>query len=69
MQVAPGLDADAGSSQPLMSSLTSASVSAQWAPRSNCTIELDIVGATLRLRGPVDEAVLCSVLRALHQST
>ena len=32
-------------------------------------IELDIAGAQLRLRGPVDEASLCSVLRALRQST
>ena len=32
-------------------------------------IELDIAGAQLRLRSPVDEASLCSVLRALRQST
>lgn len=31
-------------------------------------IELDIAGAQLRLRGAVDEASLCSVLRALRQS-
>jgi transposase len=32
-------------------------------------IELEIAGARLRLRGAVDEASLCSVLRALRQST
>ena len=31
-------------------------------------IELDIAGAQLRLRGAVDEASLCSVLRALRQA-
>ena len=31
-------------------------------------IELEIAGAQLRLRGPVDEAMLSSVLRALRQS-
>ena|SRR5437868_4720675 len=37
------------------------------APRSG-VIELEVAGAQLRLRGPVDEASLCSVLRALRQS-
>jgi 3-phosphoglycerate kinase len=32
-------------------------------------IEIDIAGAVLRLRGPVDEGSLCSVLRALRQIT
>jgi transposase len=32
-------------------------------------IELEIAGAQLRLRGAVDEASLCSVLRALRQSS
>jgi transposase len=32
-------------------------------------IELEIAGARLCLRGAVDEASLCSVLRALRQST
>lgn len=32
-------------------------------------IELEFAGAQLRLRGAVDEASLCSVLRALRQST
>ena len=31
-------------------------------------IELEFAGAQLRLRGAVDEATLCSVLRALRQS-
>ena len=31
-------------------------------------IEVEIAGAQLRLRGVVDEAMLCSVLRALRQS-
>ena len=31
-------------------------------------IELDIAGARVRVRGAVDEASLCSVLRALRQS-
>ena len=32
-------------------------------------IELEFAGAQLRLRGAIDEAALCSVLRALRQST
>lgn len=68
VQVGPGLDAEVGSSQPLTPSLTSATATAQRAARSNCTIELDIAGAVLRLRGPVDEADLCSVLRALRHA-
>lgn len=40
----------------------------QRAARVASTIELDIVGAVLRLCGPVDEASLCSVLRALRHS-
>ena len=31
-------------------------------------IEIEMAGAQLRLRGSVDEAALCSVLRALRQS-
>ena len=37
-------------------------------PRSG-VIELEFAGAQLRLRGAVDEDSLCSVLRALRQST
>jgi transposase len=44
-------------------------VATQRAARSTGSIELDVGGATLRLRGPVDEASLCSVLRALRQIT
>jgi len=40
----------------------------QRSARSTGIIELDIAGAVLRLRGPVDEVSLCSVLRALRQS-
>jgi len=32
-------------------------------------IEVEVAGAVLRLRGAVDEPALCSVLRALRQST
>ena len=37
-------------------------------PKATGVIELEIAGAQLRLRGAVDEASLCSVLRALRQS-
>ncbi|MBB4843176.1 hypothetical protein HNP55_001695 [Paucibacter oligotrophus] len=40
----------------------------QRVARSSGVIELDIAGAQLRLRGPIDEASLCSVLCALRQS-
>lgn len=33
-----------------------------------CVIEIDIAGAQLRLRGPVDEVMLGSVLRTLRQT-
>jgi transposase len=39
---------------------------AKSAPRSG-VIELEVAGVQLRLRGTVDEASLCSVLRALRQ--
>jgi len=44
-------------------------VAPQRCARNTGTIELDIAGAVLRLCGPVDEVSLCSVLRALRQST
>ncbi len=71
VHVAPCLDGDGdGGSRPLM--LPSASppmtVATQRVARSAGVIELDIAGAQLRLRGAVDEASLCSVLRALRQS-
>ena len=34
----------------------------------NGVIELEIAGVQLRVRGAVDEASLCSVLRALRQA-
>jgi len=66
VRVAPSGDAQTGHSQPLP---TSTAAAGQRVVRSTGTIELDIAGATLRLRGPVDEASLCSVLRALRHST
>ena len=63
VHVAPGVDGGGG--LPPSSPMT---VSAQRMARSTGIIELDIAGAHLRLRGPVDEACLCSVLRALRQS-
>ena len=77
VQVASGLDVDAGNSQPLppspasLASLasTAAAVATQRSTRTTGIIELDIAGAQLRLRGPVDEASLCSVLHALRQRT
>ena len=38
-------------------------------PARSGVIELEIAGAQLRLRGAVDEASLCSVLRALRQAS
>ena len=74
VQVASGLDVDAGNSQPLPPSpaslaSTALAVVPQRCVRTTGIIELDITGAQLRLRGPVDEASLCSVLRALRQRT
>ncbi len=71
VRVAPSLGTEAGNSQPLMPSPapTSTATAVQRVSRNAGTIELDIAGAVLRLRCPVDEASLCSVLRALRQST
>ena len=68
VHVTSGADSDAGS-QPL--AMPSASTSmVEVAPdrsvRTTGVIELDIAGTRLRLRGPVDETSLCSVLRALR---
>ena len=70
VHVASGMDARAGNAQASAPSpaSTSLAVAAQRAACSTGTIELDIAGAVLRLRGPVDEASLCSVLRALRHS-
>ena len=71
VQLATGMDVEAGNSQPSAPTpaSTGLAVAPQRAVRSTGIIELDIAGAVLRLRGPVDEASLCSVLRALRQST
>lgn len=70
VQVTTGMDAGVGRSQPSAPSPASApmAVVTQRAARVAGTIELDIAGAVLRLRGPVDEVCLCSVLRALRQT-
>ncbi len=71
VRASPGMDADAGSSQPsvLSTASTPMAVATQRAARSAGIIERDIAGAVLRLRGPVDEVSLCSVLGALRQIT
>ena len=71
VHVVAAMDADAGHSQSSAPSpaSTALAVSPQRSVRTTGIIELDIAGAQLRLRGPVDEASLCSVLRALRQST
>ena len=73
VQVTTGMDTGVGHSQPSAPSPASAlapmAVVTRRAARVAGTIELDIAGAVLRLRGPVDEASLCSVLRALRQSS
>jgi transposase len=63
-------EADAGS-KPLMLRPASPAIAVATRPveLSAGVIELDIAGAQLRLRGPVDEASLCSVLRALRRGT
>lgn len=66
----PGVGGELGDSRPLATSTASTSV-AMTAQRDACAsgvIELDIAGAVLRLRGPIDETSLCSVLRALRHS-
>ena len=70
VQVTTGMDTGVGRSQPSATSPASApmAVVSQRAARVAGTIELDIAGAVLRLRGPVDEVSLCSVLRALRHT-
>lgn len=65
VQVAPDM---ASSSQLLLPAAPLAEVPASRPTRSASVIELEIAGAQLRLRGPVDEASLCCVLRALRGS-
>ena len=71
VHVAAVVNADAGNSQssPASPASTALAVAPQRCARSAGIIELDIAGAVLRLRGLVDEASLCSVLRALRQTT
>jgi transposase len=72
VHVAPDVDGEGdGRSQQLKASAASPpmAVATQRALRSSGVIELDFAGTVLRLRGPVDEASLCGVLRALRQAT
>ena len=71
VHMAAVMDGEAGHSQSSAPSpaSTALAVAPQRCVRTTGIIELDIAGAQLRLRGPVDEVSLCSVLRALRQST
>ena len=71
VHVVAAMDADTGHSQSSAPSRasTALAVAPQRSARNTSIIELNIAGAVLRLHGPVDEASLCSVLRALRQST
>ena len=71
VHVVTDVDAQAGHLQPPAPSpvSTASTVTVQRSARGNGIIELDIAGAVLRLRGPVDEVSLCSVLRALRHGT
>ena len=74
VHVAAVMDGDADNSQlsapsPASPASTALAVAPQRSVRTTSIIELDIAGAVLRLRGPVDGASLCSVLRALRHST
>ena len=63
-------EADAGSKPLVLPSASPAMpMATQHGARNTGVIELEIAGAQLRLRGPVDEASLCSVLRALRHGT
>ena len=71
VHVASAIDVDVGDSQSSAPSpaSTALAVAPQRSVRTTGIIELDIAGAQLRLRGPVDEASLFSVLRALRHSS
>lgn len=71
VHVDSAMDTDDGRSQSSVPSpaSTAPAVATQRAARNTGIIELDIAGVVVRLRGLVDEASLCSVLRALRQST
>jgi transposase len=63
-------EVDGGSqSLALAPAAPAATAATQRVTRGTSIIELDIAGVQLRLRGLVDEASLCSVLRALRNST
>jgi transposase len=68
VQVTTGMDTGVGRSQPSAPASAPMTVVSQRAARVAGTIELDIAGAVLRVRGPVDEVSLCSVLRALRHT-
>ena len=57
VEVTPGVSCDVGNSQPFARSSASTSVpeATRRVLRGTGVIELDIAGAVLRLRGPVDE--------------
>jgi transposase len=63
VQVTPGVEATAVS---VPAAPTAPPVSKP--PTRSGVIELEIAGVQLRVRGVVDEASLCSVLRALRQT-
>ena len=64
VEVAP---ADAALAMPSATMPVLPTAPARPSPRGG-VIELEVAGVQLRLRGPVDEASLCSVLRALRQT-
>ena len=66
VHVEPAATTSTGSA--MESTLTAAMVPSSRPAARNGVIELEFAGAQLRLRGAVDEATLCSVLRALRQS-
>ena len=73
VHVTPVVDSQGdGGSQPVALASASTAMTVPAHPRevrATGVIGLNIAGAQLRLRGPVDEASLCSVLRALrHRS-
>lgn len=73
VHIAPVVDSDGdGGPQPVALAPVSLAMKVSAHPRVACStgvIELNIAGAQLLLRGPVDEASLCSVLRVLRHST
>lgn len=64
VEVAPAAEAVA---MPTVATALVPTAPAKPSPRGG-VIELEVSGVHLRVRGPVDEASLCSVLRALRQT-